>query len=239
MSEESSKTNGGVVSQATHEQGTTESVGEVCGAVRRGCGKTRLRVHLAALHPSQHPKTVQSRLAFGFTPPDTGILSGYRHIARRRCGTQLYYRVSVAAINLLPNADQIQPLTHQTSSYLNATGGTDQIFTICANKNKPMLRALLVRFGLREPTEESPTDGFTEHEQRAEDKNESNQDKENPPDDDSNGGFIPSQLDASVLFAHGMDTAESDIEESNSHAHELERVQREVQENEAKRDPPE
>lgn len=113
------------------------------------------------------------------------------------------------------------------------------MFKIQANKNKAMFRALLVRLGLREPNKKSPPDGAAAHEQSAEDKNESTHDKENTPEDDSDGGFIPSQLDASVLFAHGMDTAESDIEESNSHAHELERVQREVQESTQQRDPTE
>jgi hypothetical protein len=47
--------------------------------------------------------------------------------------------------------------------------------------------------------------------------------------DDGDGGFVPSELDASVLFAHGIQSeGEREVAEMQDHTRELEKAQREL-----------
>lgn len=54
------------------------------------------------------------------------------------------------------------------------------------------------------------------------------EEQEEDDSDDSDGGFTPSRLDASVLFAHGMNTArgKQEIQEREKQARELEKQRR-------------
>lgn len=73
-------------------------------------------------------------------------------------------------------------------------------------------------------------DGRPEDEQP--DDTDGRTDTDHPDDDDrdeSNAGFIPSRLDASVLFAHGMDTtAGSELADLEEHGETLEEYQRDI-----------
>lgn len=57
------------------------------------------------------------------------------------------------------------------------------------------------------------------------------EDGESSDDGDGDSGFVPSELDASVLFAHGIRSeGEREVAEMQDHTRELEEAQRELDE---------
>ena len=80
-----------------------------------------------------------------------------------------------------------------------------------------MLRGILVRLGVIHDT--------------AGDTSEQESDENGTENTNTESGFVPSRLDASVLAAHGMSTADTALDETQEQGRELEAVQHEEREN--------